>query len=220
MGCNKCDIKNMVKLTEKENKTSSQDANLMSRAIYERIKRLEKTAKPKPIMSEANEQKSLSIGAFDAMTADAALARYKYHFAEKIRLKTTTVSTVKEIEEINSLIWKEDDKIYDAKRQYEKLAIDVDPEEELLRARISARKELYNINTPDIPRSDSVSEYSELLSAISEKSEETVELEKGGLLNAALETGGEEDYLANLRKEIKKENPELSDEIIDDLIGA
>ena len=148
------------------------------------------------------------------LLAEAALAKYAYYFLEELKLKNKQVNTVAEIEETKDAIWKVHDKAWEAQRAYERLASDVDPEEELLKVRINVRKSFFKVETEESE--------SELCSggiSIKKKEYNKTQEQQLGILENAFTNGSETEFKNNLKNEIKKQNPDLDDDIINDLVG-
>jgi len=134
MGCTKCEMVKTVQRVAKSNKDKQTKVALSSRVVFERMDKLSKFSKPIGALKQHSNEK-ITQKSFVVQTKGTgnSLARYKYYFGEQLKLKMQPFSNIIEYDKIREQLNNIDDKLWTAKREYERSMLATDPEEEFVR---------------------------------------------------------------------------------------
>jgi len=187
MGCNKCDISKKVDKAAKNKTMPKSKKDVMSRRIFERMSNLSAYNSAKVDNSFKSNGAFTVVKFIPPMTKESSLAKYRLLYKDQLRLKLSPIKNYADIDRIRDEIYKNDDELYSAKRDYEKVADPLTYEDELLKVRLDIRNEVLN--------------------------ETNVQNEVSDLLEKIMDKTPEEQI-----KIIKKEFPEMSEEVIKDLL--
>lgn len=187
MGCNKYDISKIVEKADKNKTMSKSKKDIMNRVVFERMNNLSAYNSAKVNSSFKSSGAFTVVKFIPPMTKESSLAKYKLLYKDQLRLKLSPIKNYADMDRIRDAIYKNDDELYSAKRDYEKVADPLTFEDELLKVRLDIRNEVLN--------------------------ETNVQNEVSDLLEKIMDKTPEEQV-----KIIKKEFPEMSEEIIKDLL--
>ena len=187
MGCNKCDVIKIIDKADKNKTMSKSKKDVMSRVVFERMSNLSAYNSVKADSSYKTDGAFTVVKFIPPVTKESSLAKYKLLYKDQLRLKLSSIKTYADIDRIREDIYKIDDELYSAKRDYEKVSDPLIFEDDLLKVRLEIRNTVLN--------------------------ETNVQNEVADLLEKIMDKTPEEQV-----KIIKKEFPDMSEEIIKDLL--